>query len=282
MEIVTKIAPIGLAFIMLGLGLGLATSDFTRIIRNPRDFLLGLICQMILLPVIAFFLIKILNTPPEIAVGVMIIAAAPGGVTSNVLTKFAKGDVALSLSLTAIISLVSIISVPFIVFKSAELLNVSFITREISMISISLKMFFVVTLPVIIGMLIKKFASNFISSKTILIQRSSIILFVLVFLAVWIEEWDNIINFIIKAGLIALMLNITMMVVGYYLAKLFASGTAQRKAITLECGLQNGTLAVVVATQLFDEMVYIVPTAAYALIMMITSLLFIFLVRRID
>ena len=119
MEVVTKIAPIALALIMLALGLGLTGQDFLRVAKQPKDFLVGLICQLILLPIIAFLLLKIFNLPLEIALGVMIIAAAPGGVTSNVLTKFANGDVALSISLTAIISLISIISVPFIVFKSA-------------------------------------------------------------------------------------------------------------------------------------------------------------------
>jgi len=280
MEIVTKIAPIALALIMLGLGLGLSLQDFARVVKQPKDFLVGLVCQMILLPIIAFVLIKILNTPLELALGVMLIAAAPGGVTSNVLTKFAKGDVALSISLTAIISLISIISVPFIVFKSAELLNVSYVSKEISMVAISLKMFFVVTVPIIIGMIIKKFAANFISTKTLLIQRISIILFVIVFAAIWIEEWDNIVSFIIQAGLIALILNITMMIIGYYVAKIFASGIAQRKCISIECGLQNGTLAVVVATQIFDEMIYMVPTAAYALVMMATSIIYVFIVRK--
>ena len=280
MEIVTKIAPIALALIMLGLGLGLSLQDFARVVKQPKDFLVGLVCQMILLPIIAFVLIKILNTPLELALGVMLIAAAPGGVTSNVLTKFAKGDVALSVSLTAIISLISIISVPFIVFKSAELLNVSYVSKEISMVAISLKMFFVVTVPIIIGMIIKKFAANFISTKTLLIQRISIILFVIVFAAIWIEEWDNIASFIIQAGLIALILNITMMIIGYYVAKIFASGIAQRKCISIECGLQNGTLAVVVATQIFDEIIYMVPTAAYALVMMATSIIYVFIVRK--
>ena len=280
MEIVTKIAPICLALIMLGLGLGLTTQDFTRVIKQPKDFLVGLICQLILLPIIAFILIKVFNTPLELALGVMIIAAAPGGVTSNVLTKFANGDVALSISLTAIISLISIISVPFIVFKSAELLQVTYIAKEISMLSISLKMVFVVTIPVILGMLIKKFAEKFISSKTLFIQRLSIILFVIVFAAIWIEEWDRVVSFITRAGTITLALNLVMMLVGYYIAKLLASGIAQRKCISLECGLQNGTLAVFVSSQIFDDIVYMVPTAAYALIMFVTSLIFVFVVRK--
>ena len=282
MEIVTKIAPICLAIIMLGLGLGLTLRDFHRVIKQPKDFFVGLICQLILLPILAFTLIKIFNTPIEIALGVMIIAAAPGGVTSNVLTKFANGDVALSITLTAIISLISIISVPFIIFLSIDLLNIDYVTKEFSIVGISLKMFLVVTVPVLIGMIIRHFAESLILNNVLLIQRASIALFVLVFIAIYIEEWDNIANFIKQAGLIALTLNIVMMIVGFYVAKLFTSGAAQQKCISLECGLQNGTLAVFVATQLFDEMIYIVPTAAYALVMMATSLFFVYIVKKVD
>ena len=208
MEVVTKIAPIALALIMLTLGLGLTTSDFTRVIKQPKDFLIGLICQVILLPIIAFVLIKILNVQPALALGVMIIAAAPGGVTSNILTKFANGDVALSVSLTAIISLLSILTVPFIVIKSADLLDINYLSKEISMIGISIKMFLVVTLPVVIGMLIRKFAQNFIIKRTALIEKVSLVLFMLVFISIWLEEWDNIIMYISKAGTITLILNV--------------------------------------------------------------------------
>ena len=280
MEIVTKIAPIGLALIMLGLGMSLTIQDFLRVIKVPKDFLIGFICQLILLPIIAFTLIKLLNTPIELALGVMLIASAPGGVTSNVLTKFANGDVALSISLTAIISLISIITVPFIIFFSIDLLNIDYVSKEISMLGISLKMFSVVTIPVIIGMIIKHFAKNFIIKNALLIQRISIVLFVLIFVAIYVEEWDNIVNFIAQAGLIAFILNVVMMVVGFYVAKFFASGVAQQRCISLECGLQNGTLAVFVATQLFDEMVYVVPAAAYALVMMTTSLIFLFIIKK--
>ena len=282
MEVVTKIAPLALALIMLALGLGLTVQDFLRVAKQPKDFLVGLICQLILLPFVAFLLLKIFNLPTEIALGVMIIAAAPGGVTSNVLTKFANGDVALSISLTAIISLISIFSVPFIVFKSADFLNVSVISNEISMIGISMKMFLVVTLPVIIGMIIRKFASNFVTSRSKLIERFSVLLFVIVFAAIWIEEWENILSYIQQAGLITLVLNVTMMIIGYYVAKLLASGIEQRKSISLECGLQNGTLAVFVSSQLFNDITYLIPTATYAIIMFLTSLFFVFFVRKIN
>ena len=280
MEIVTKIAPICLALIMLGLGMSLTIQDFLRVLKNPKDFLVGFICQMVLLPIIAFVLIKLLNTPLELALGVMLIAAAPGGVTSNVLTKFANGDVALSISLTAIISLISIISVPFILFASIDLLEINYVAGDISMTGISLKMFFVVTVPVIIGMVIKNFATNFINKNVVIIQRISITLFILVFVAIYIEEWDNIISFINKAGLIALILNVVMMIVGFYIAKFFTTGVAQQRCISIECGLQNGTLAVFVGTQLFDEIIYMIPTAAYALVMMATSVLFIYVVKK--
>ena len=282
MEVVTKIAPIALALIMLTLGLGLTGQDFIRVVKQPKDFLIGFVCQLILLPIIAFLLLKIFNLPLEIALGVMIIAAAPGGVTSNVLTKFANGDVALSISLTAIISLISIISVPFIVFKSAELLEVTEISKEISMIGISMKMFLVVTLPVIIGMLIRKFATNFVMSKSQLIERISVFLFVIVFAAIWVEEWENIMGYIKQAGLITLVLNIVMMFIGYYVAKFLASGVSQRKSISLECGLQNGTLAVFVASQLFTEITYLIPTATYAIVMFLTSIIYVFIVRKIN
>ena len=280
MEVVTKIAPIALALIMLGLGLGLTFSDFSRVLKQPRDFLIGFVCQLIFLPIVAFILIKIFKTPIEIALGVMIIAAAPGGVTSNVLTKFANGDVALSVSLTAIISLFSIITVPFIVFQSADLLQIKNFSKEISMAGISIKMFLVVTLPVVLGMIVRKVASNFVISKTQLIQRISIILFAVVFTAIWVEEWENIISYLSQAGTITLSLNIIMMLVGYYIAKIFTSGVAQMKCISLECGLQNGTLAVFVSSQLFNDKIFLIPTATYALIMFLTSLIFVFIVKK--
>ena len=282
MEVVTKIAPIALALIMLTLGLGLTTSDFTRVIKRPKDFLVGLICQVILLPIIAFVLIKILNVQPALALGVMIIAAAPGGVTSNILTKFANGDVALSVSLTAIISLLSILTVPFIVIKSADLLDINYLYKEISMSGISIKMFLVVTLPVVIGMLIRKFAQDFIIKRTALIEKISLTLFMIVFISIWLEEWDNIIMYISRAGIITLILNVTMMVLGFYIAKIFASGIEQRKCISLECGLQNGTLAVFVSTQIFDDIIYLIPTASYALIMFVTSIIFVLLLKKIN
>ena len=281
MEIAKNIAPVALAIIMFGLGLGLTVSNFKRLITIPRDFFVGFLGQVVLLPIVAFILIHIISMPPEIALGVMVIAAAPGGVTSNILTKFANGDVALSVTLTAVVSLISVITVPLIVYNSASFLGFE-ITKEISMINIAAKMFFVVTVPVIFGMIVRSLMTDFIMSKTLLIQRLSVILFLVVFISIWVEEWDRIISFITRAGLVAFILNITMIFIGYYMAKFLASGIEQRKCISLECGLQNGTLAVFVATQLFDDIIFMVPTATYALIMFVTSIIFVLIVRKIN
>ena len=149
------------------------------------------------------------------------------------------------------------------------------------MLGISLKMFGVVTIPVIIGMIVRKLFSDFIDRNMNMIQKISIGLFSLVFIAIYIEEWDSIIMFITTAGTVTLILNISMMVIGFYVAKFFASDVPQQRCISLECGLQNGTLAVFVGTQLFGEnMSYMVPTAAYALIMMLTSVFFVLFLRN--
>ena len=281
MEIAKTIAPVCLAIIMFGLGLGLTVADFKRVITIPRDFIVGFLGQVIILPIIAFILIHIISMPLEIALGVMVIAAAPGGVTSNILTKFANGDVALSVTLTAVVSLISVITVPLIIYNSASFLGFE-ITKEISMINIAVKMFFVVTVPVIFGMIVRSLMTDFIISKTLLVQRLSVLLFLVVFISIWVEEWDRIVSFITRAGLVAFILNMTMIFIGYFMAKYLASGLKQRKCISLECGLQNGTLAVFVATQLFDDIVFMVPTAAYALIMFVTSIIFVLIVRKIN
>ena len=281
MNIVTDIfLPLALAFIMLALGLGLTGGDFLRVVKQPRDFFVGAFSQIILLPIIAFILVKIWPIAPELAIGVMIIAAAPGGVTSNLLTSFAKGDVALSVSLTAIISLLCVITIPFIVLTSVGLLADSSITQDISLISMARDMFLIVTVPVILGMLFRGFASGMALSFEPIAKKISTVLFVLVLLGAIAAERENVVSYFAQAGLITLVLNVVMMVVAYLVAQSLASGTKQKKCITIECGLQNGTLAIFVATSIFGGGMYVVPAATYSLIMFATSLIFVFLVRK--
>ncbi len=282
MNIVTDvILPLALAFIMFVLGLGLTGADFLRVVKQPRDFFVGAFSQVILLPIIAFILVTIWPIAPELAIGVMIIAAAPGGVTSNLLTSFAKGDVALSISLTAIISLLCVITIPFIVLTSVGLLGDSNIPQDISLLSMSRDMFLIVTVPVILGMLLRRFASGIALKFEPIAKKISIVLFVLVLLGAIAAERENVISYFAQAGLITLVLNVVMMIVAYYIAQLLASGTEQKKCITIECGLQNGSLAIFVATSIFGGGMYVIPAATYSLIMFGTSLIFVYLVRKV-
>ena len=273
--------PLALAFIMFALGLGLTGNDFLRVAKQPRDFFVGAFSQIILLPIIAFILVKIWPIAPELAIGVMIIAAAPGGVTSNLLTSFAKGDVALSVSLTAIISLLCVITIPFIVLTSVGLLADSSITQDISLIGMARDMFLIVTVPVILGMLFRRFASAIALTFEPIAKKISTVLFVLVLLGAIAAERENVVSYFAQAGLITLVLNVVMMVVAYLVAQSLASGTKQKKCITIECGLQNGTLAIFVATSIFGGGMYVIPAATYSLIMFATSLIFVYLVRKI-
>ena len=283
MNIVTDvILPLALAFIMFVLGLGLTGADFLRVVKQPRDFFVGSFSQIILLPIIAFLLIKIWPVAPELAIGVMIIAAAPGGVTSNLLTSFAKGDVALSISLTAIISLLCVFTIPFIVLTSVELLDVSGVDPNISLVSMSRDMFLIVTVPVILGMILRKISYGITSKLEPIAKKISIILFILVLLGAIAAERENVVSYFAQAGLITLVLNVIMMIVAYYVAQLFASGTKQKKCITIECGLQNGTLAIFVATSIFGGGMYVIPAATYSLIMFATSLIFVYLVKKVS
>ena len=283
MNIVTDvILPLALAFIMLLLGLGLTGADFLRVVKQPRDFFVGFFSQILILPIIAFILVKVWPIDQELAIGVMIIAAAPGGVTSNLLTSFAKGDVALSISLTAIISLLCVLTIPFIVLTSVELFGASGADSNISLIGMSRDMFLIVTVPVILGMLLRKISYKIATKFEPIAKKISIILFILVLLGAIAAERENVISYFAEAGLITLTLNVVMMLVAYYVAQLLVSGTKQKKCITIECGLQNGTLAIFVATSIFGGGMYVIPAATYSLIMFATSLIFIYLVKKVE
>ena len=277
MGIITDVVlPLALAFIMFSLGLGLSISDFTRVFLKPKEFLVGLFSQVIILPIVALMIVSIWPLSPEIAIGVMIIAAAPGGVTSNVLTSFAKGDVALSISLTAVISILCAITIPVVLFISLSLLGDVTAGDGGSLLNIAFRMFLIVTVPVIIGML----SRSFISSFEKIAKNISIVLFVLVLLGAILAERENIIFYFAVAGAVTFILNLVMMIIAFYLSKFLISNKPQQRAITIECGLQNGTLAIVVANIFFGGGIYLIPAATYSLIMYFTSLIFIYILRR--
>ncbi|MEE2956097.1 MAG: bile acid:sodium symporter family protein [Pseudomonadota bacterium] len=280
MGIVTDIIlPIALAFIMFALGLGLTFSDFTRVAKQPRDFVVGLLSQIFLLPAMAFLLVSLWQLTPELALGVMIIAAAPGGVTSNLLTAFARGDVALSISLTAIISLLSVITIPLIVMFSIDQLIGDKGNKEVSILGMALNVFVIVTIPVLLGLVVRHFAEKFAVSFEPFARTISAILFALVLAGAIYQERSNILEYFAQAGLVTLALNVFMMVLAYLVATIFSTGSKQRIAISLECGLQNGTLAIAVATLLFGGGLTLVPAATYSLIMFATALIYIAFLR---
>ncbi|PPR48944.1 MAG: Pantothenate precursors transporter PanS [Alphaproteobacteria bacterium MarineAlpha5_Bin5] len=276
MNIVTDIIlPIALAFIMFSLGLGLTIADFSRIFLKPKEFFVGFFSQILILPIVALILVLIWPLSPEIAIGVMIIAAAPGGATSNILTAFAKGDVALSISLTAVISILSVVTIPLVLSSSLSILGSNYFS-DVSLLDVALRMFIIVTVPVILGMI----CSNFLSSFKNIAKNISTVLFFLVLLGAILAERENVVSYFAQAGLITLILNVIMMIIAYYLSKSFISDSSQQRAITLECGLQNGTLAIVVANVFFEGGVYLIPAATYSLIMYATALPYIYYLRR--
>ncbi len=271
--------PLALAFIMFSLGLRLTFDDFARVAKQPRDFLVGAASQLILLPIVALILVSIWPLDPQIALGVMIIAAAPGGVTSNILTAFARGDVALSISLTAVISLVCVATIPLIVvFAHTQLIGGD--VGDVSVAKTAISVFFIVTVPVLIGLLVRRFAQSFATHFEPWTNRISTALFVIVLVGAIAQQRNNIIPYFAEAGLVTLVLNVLMMLLAYTVARAFASGVPQRTAISIECGLQNGTLAIAISTLLFGGGLTSVAPATYSLIMFSTALIFIIILRR--
>ena len=277
MGIVTDvILPLSLAFIMFSLGLGLSLGDFTRVFSKPRDFLIGLFFQIIVLPIVALIIVMFWPLSPELAIGVMILAAAPGGVTSNVLTSFAKGNIALSISLTAINSILCVITVPLILMVSLTVLDMGSINEGQSLFSVASQMFLIVTIPVIIGVLL----SSVLSSFEKIAKNISIILFVLVLIGAILSQRENVVAYFAQAGLVMLFLNIIMMIIVYLLSNTFKSSKETFRCWLMEVGLQNGTLAIVVANTFFASTVYLIPAAIYSLIMYATALPLIYFLRR--
>tara|TARA_B100000989_G_scaffold173663_1_gene130223 strand:- start:2229 stop:3062 length:834 start_codon:yes stop_codon:yes gene_type:complete len=276
MGIVTDvILPLSLAFIMFSLGLGLSLSDFTRVFFKPKDFIIGLFLQIIALPVIALIIVLFWPLSPELSIGVMILAAAPGGVTSNVLSSYAKGNVALSISLTAINSILCAITVPIILLISLQLLDYGFLNSDQSITNVAFQMFLIVTIPVILGVLL----SGILSSFEKIAKNISLILFVLVLFGAILSQRENVVSYFAQAGLIMLFLNIVMYLIAYYVSIFLKTSKETRRTYYAEV-TQNGTLAIVVASTFFDNPAYLIPAAIYSLIMYITIIPFIFYLRR--
>ena len=278
--IVDVILPLALAFIMFSLGLGLTFDDFARVARRPRDFTVGALSQILVLPAVAFILASLWPMAPELALGLMIIAVAPGGVTSNILTAFGRGDVALSISLTAVISLLSVVTIPLIVVFSYGHFMGESMEKEISLAGTAFSVFLIVAVPVLIGLLVRRFAEGLAQRVGRPANRIATGLFVLVLVGAIVAERANLVAYFAQAGLVTLVLTVLMMIIAWLLAHSFATGPRQKVAIAIECGLQNGTLAIAVAVLLFGGGLATVPAATYSLIMFGTALVYVALLRR--
>ncbi|MCM8531741.1 MAG: bile acid:sodium symporter family protein, partial [Lentisphaeraceae bacterium] len=259
--------------IMIGMGMSLTVNDFKRILKEPRAVFIGFLNQIILLPLVAYILIKVLNVDAVIAVGIMILSACPGGPTSNLLTLIAKGDTALSVSLTAVNSLVTIITIPFIVnFAVFEFMTeASRIDAPIGKIAGSLIV--VVALPLMIGMMLKKFKGTFANKMEKPVRIASSIVLLVVIAGLVVKEKDNIGEYFKNAWLIALALNVATMVVGFITAKLTRLSFKQALCICIESGNQNGTLAIHIAVVSLGRPDFAIAAVVYSLVMFITPLL---------
>ena len=275
MELVKLLGPLILAFIMFSLGIGLSLENFKRVIVQPKDFIIGAISQVIILPIIALILVFLFPIPTELKIGLILLASAPGGVTTNVITKFAKGDVALSISLTAVISLLCFLTIPLIFSLTYPIITGQVLPFDYSIGSIIIQIFLITTVPVVLGMIFKAIFPNFFSRTENFFVKSSFILFVFVLFMAIYQELPNILEYFAASGLITLTLNITILIIAYFLCNIFSINVPQKKTILIETGLQNGTLALVVTSLIFSEGIYLVPIATYVLIMYAVILLYI-------
>lgn len=272
-ELISKVfLPLSLAVIMLGMGMTLIITDFTRIIKYPRAILIGLTNQLIFLPIIGFLLAITFNLNPTMAVGLMILASCPGGPTSNLITQVCKGNIALSVTLTAIASIVSILTIPFILSYALEYFGSNTdVTIKLPIIDTILQIMVITVIPISIGMLIRKHKTNFAKRMEKPMRTASTIIFILVFIAVLAANAEKLIDGMKEAGFVTLALNIATMGLGYLSARLFKLNLKNTISVTIESGIQNGTLALVIATSILNNVEMGIPIGAYAIWMFLTA-----------
>jgi BASS family bile acid:Na+ symporter len=272
-ELISKVfLPLSLAIIMLGMGMTLILTDFTRIIKYPKAILIGLTNQLIFLPIIGFSLAIVFNLNPVMAVGLMILASCPGGPTSNLITQVCKGNIALSVTLTAVASILSILTIPFILSYALEYFGSNTdVTIKLPIIDTILQIMVITVIPISIGMLIRKHKTNFAKRMEKPMRTASTIIFILVFIAVLAANADKLIDGMKEAGLVTLALNIATMGVGYLTARLFKLSLKNTISITIESGIQNGTLALVIATSILNNIEMGIPIGTYAIWMFLTA-----------
>jgi BASS family bile acid:Na+ symporter len=265
-----------LIIIMFGMGLSLSLRDFAAVFLKPKAIIIGLVCQLILLPIVGFTLIGIFTLKADIAIGIIILAACPGGPTSNLITHLANGDTALSVSMTAACSFITLLTIPFIINLGLQKVLGAGTLIQLNVLQTILQVFVVVIVPVAFGMLLNARRPKFSLRMQKPVKRASGIFFVIVLLAIIIKERATLFSNLEEAGLASLSLNLITMALGYGLAYLFRLSLKQRISITIEGGIQNGTLGISIATILLNNTTYAIAPAVYGVIMFLTAGLFIF------
>jgi bile acid:Na+ symporter, BASS family len=269
--ITTTLLPLALAIIMLGMGLNLVPDDFKRIVRYPKAITIGIINQLVLLPLIAFIILMVAGLKAELAVGVMLLAACPGGPTSNLITHLAKGDIALSVSLTAVSTMVSMFTIPFIVNYAIVQFMPAGQAVTLPLAGTILSLLAIAIVPIVLGMLIRRFALSFAQKADKLVRVLSAIFLVLIIAGAIVKERANLAEYFILAGPVTLALNVSTLLLGYLSSRLFQLNQAQSITVSIESGIQNGTLAIAIAATMLQNTAMTIPPAIYSLIMFFTA-----------
>ncbi|UNW03291.1 bile acid:sodium symporter family protein [Acinetobacter indicus] len=277
--IITVMLPLALAIIMVGLGLELTPKDFARVTKHPKAVLVALFCQLVLLVGIAFLLCKILALPPLLAVGMMLLAASPGGSTANLFSYLFKGDLALNITLTAINSVIAALTLPIIVnFAIAHFLQADqSIGLQFSKI---LQVFRIIIVPVIIGMLIRHYAPRLTEKLNKPLRIFAVIFLILIIIGAIVQERHNILNYIGDIGLATALFCISSLVIGYFVPRLFGINSAQARASAFEIGIHNSTLAMTIALTVMASSTVAMPAAVYSIFMYIFAAIFGMLLNR--
>ena len=264
--------PISLAVIMFGMGLSLVTGDFTRLFTYPKAVLVGLCNQLLFLPLIGFAIVVLFDLNPSMAIGVMILSVCPGGPTSNLITQVSRGNIGLSVTLTALASLITVFTIPILLSKAiAYFTGDSDVIIQLPILETMLQILVITVIPISIGMMIRKRREAFALRMEKPMRTASTVLFVVIFLIIVIANIDNLTQAMKEVGLPTLLLNLSTMGLGYLSAKLFGITGKSQISITIESGIQNGTLAFVIATTILNNLEMGLPTGAYSIWMFITG-----------
>lgn len=272
--------PLALFIIMLGMGLGLTVDDFKRVLVEPKGAILGLMAQLIMLPLVGFLLASLFPLSPELAVGVMVLAACPGGPTSNLVTYLVQGNVALSITLTAISSLVTVFTIPLVVNLAMQHFLGEATALRLPFLKTVLQIAVITLIPVTLGMILHRYTPRLAAQVEKWVKWLSLFFLALIIVGLLAKERANVADFFLQVGWVTLALNVSTMLLGFIIATLAKLDVRSAKAITVEVGIQNGTLAITIASTLLNASSMAIPAAIYSLIMFATSAVFAGLARR--